>query len=146
MPHRLFAYGTLMIPEVFERVTGRPAPASPATLLGFVRRRVRGACYPGLRPEPGGRVEGTLYEALDTALVDALDRFEGSLYERRTLRVETVRGPRRAFVYAVPLRRQNALEASGWDPDEFRRLHLREFLGNDPGGRAHPEDDHGGVR
>ena len=45
---RLFAYGTLMLPDIWTAVTGRPAEPQPARLIGYACFRVAGADFPGI--------------------------------------------------------------------------------------------------
>ena len=58
---KLFTYGTLMFPEVWERISIGPFPSRPATLRGYSIFRVRDALYPGiLRSKNGAVVNGLL--------------------------------------------------------------------------------------
>lgn len=85
---RLFVYGTLMFPEVFEAVCGVRPAAQAASLQGYARRRVRDAVYPALVECAGARTDGLLLDAIDAAQWRQLDAFEGALYKRVTVHVE----------------------------------------------------------
>ena len=49
----VFAYGTLIFPEVVEIVVGRRPPKWDALLPGYRRARLDGRVYPGIVEEPG---------------------------------------------------------------------------------------------
>ncbi|OOF94328.1 hypothetical protein ASPCADRAFT_131874 [Aspergillus carbonarius ITEM 5010] len=104
--HVLFFYGTLMAPQILHRVIhGQAVPEpwqkalltiKPAILHDYRRHRVQGADYPGIVPVserddagagPGPSVLGTVVWGLTDGDVFRLDRFEGSEYEKRTVRV-----------------------------------------------------------
>jgi gamma-glutamylcyclotransferase (GGCT)/AIG2-like uncharacterized protein YtfP len=90
---------------------------------------VRGTHHPGIAPHAGAETTGTLYAEVDAAALAALDRFEGELYERRELEVETAAGARRrAFVWAVRPELRSVLTGEPWDRERFVASHLREWL------------------
>jgi len=126
---RLFAYGTLMLPEVMEIVAGRCFAARSATLAGYRRRLLRDRVYPGLVPAAGESVEGVLWEDLDAPALARIDRFEDAPYERLELRVTVAPGEScAAFVYLLrPEHRALATDAA-WHEAEFRASHLRDYL------------------
>lgn len=126
---RVFAYGTLEVAELVEALVGRRLPGEPAVLRGWARRMLRGAHYPGIAPRAGAETPGTLYAGVDAAELAALDRFEGELYERRQLEVETAAGARRrAFVWALRPELRSRLGEEPWDRERFVASHLREWL------------------
>lgn len=139
---RVFTYGTLAFAEVMEAVAGRASASEPATLDGFVRLRVRGAVYPGVRARAGATVDGVLYRGLDAAALARLDRFEGALYERRRLAVRLARGGAcEAWVYVVPDALAHRLADEPWDPERFRREHLPAYVAHCRGGRVAEEHE-----
>lgn len=129
MEAAFFAYGTLAFPEVMEAVTGRRFASGAAALPGFARYRVRGRVYPGVIAEKGGETAGCLYTGLGAATLALLDRFEGDLYERRSLAVQTVAStPVQAQVYVVPERLRAVLSDEPWSPEEFVTRELTRYL------------------
>ena len=125
----VFTYGSLQFPSVLGAVIGRVPASEPAVLEGFARFRVRDATYPGIVAAAGARTEGTVWRGLDAAALDALDRFEGALYERRLLPVRTRAGATlQAHVYVVADARRDVLGPDPWDPAAFERDHLAAFL------------------
>ena len=121
----LFAYGTLLFPEVLSAVTGLSLTAEPATLDGYVRRGVIGEIFPAIvEGDRHDRVAGALYVGLDDRAWGRLDRFEGDLYERRLVRIAT----RDAFTYVLASTWRHRLAAEPWDPAAFARDHLDAFL------------------
>ena len=124
----LFCYGSLEFAEVMREVTGRSFAGEPATLDGFARYRVRDADYPGLVPESGARTVGTLFRALDAVALAALDRFEGALYERKTLDVRRRGGNAAAQVYVVRESHRHTLSSEPWDKRAFARDRLAGFV------------------
>lgn len=128
-PARLFAYGTLMLPEVMEVVAGRRGGALPAVLRDHRRRLIRGAVYPALLPAAGESVAGVLWEGLDAGALGRLDRFEGPLYERALLRVTLASGEEReAFVYRLLPAHHTLASGEEWDEADFRARSLGAFL------------------
>lgn len=129
MAEAVFVYGTLLLPEVMEAVTGRAAPPRPARLVGFARRRLRGRSFPGLVEAPGTEVRGALHEGLDASALAVLDRFEGPLYERVRVRVELDDGGGAcAWTYALsPLGRPLAT-GDAWNLADFAARDLGAFL------------------
>ena len=121
----LFCYGTLEYVPVMRAATGREFSGEPAALDGFARYRVRAADYPGVVPEPGARTEGILFAGLDDAAIAALDRFEGPLYERRTLEVRLHDGRSAAAqVYVIREALRDTLSSEAWDKAGFARDRL----------------------
>ena len=92
MSTAIFTYGSLLFTEIMQAVTGKLFPSQSAVLRDYARYRVRGANYPGIVPAPGLSVEGQLYQDVDQAAVEHLDFFEGDLYRRISVDVDTESG------------------------------------------------------
>ncbi|KAG5979212.1 hypothetical protein E4U55_005413 [Claviceps digitariae] len=120
----------------------------PALLEGFCRHRVKFADYPGAVPEGGHQIRGVLVTGLTDANIDKLDFFEGSDYERRTVKVRELRkvgdedilGKEVSASVYVFLKVED-LEKREWDFEEFRREKMaiwtrRGFGDYDPNDRA----------
>ena len=117
---RLFAYGTLMCPEIMHQVAGPVPPARPALLHGFARHPVRGEVYPAITPESGRKIEGLLYQIADPLAWQRLDAFEGKMYLRAQVRVE-IRDKHMtdAQTYVVKPEYLHRLERVNWDYQHF---------------------------
>lgn len=126
---KVFAYGTLQIPEVMHAVTRKHFPAQPARLNGYARYGLVGRSFPGLRAEPGAATAGILYSRVGAEALRRLDDFEDDFYRRMTLSVITDSGEEAsAEVYVVPPEYYGLLTRYPWELDEFRRTGLREFM------------------
>ncbi len=114
-PDALFAYGTLLFPEVFEAVTGRQGRGAEAVLTDWAALRVRGEVYPGRRRAAGARTPGRVYAGLDPETWARLDAFEGELYELAVVEVACQDRLCRAGVYAIAESHQGRLSAERWN-------------------------------
>jgi gamma-glutamylcyclotransferase (GGCT)/AIG2-like uncharacterized protein YtfP len=126
---RLFAYGTLEIPELVRALLGRELAGEPARLEGWERFLLRGREYPGVVARPGACTPGVLYGGLDARAFALLDRFEGTRYERRELPVRSEEGAvLAAQVYVIPEAGRHLLGRLPWDRDRFAADSLAEWL------------------
>lgn len=125
----LFAYGTLQVPEVMQSVTGRAFAACPARLDGYSRHGLRGRSFPGIRPNPGHSVEGTLFADIDEESLRRLDAFEDDFYRRETVATVDADGNLRdAQAYVVREEAYGLLLPEDWDLRRFREACLERFL------------------
>jgi gamma-glutamylcyclotransferase (GGCT)/AIG2-like uncharacterized protein YtfP len=126
---RLFAYGTLMIEEIMETVTGRTFKSSDALLRGHVRYCIRDVLYPGIIKNKGSVVRGTVYYDIDDETMRRLDAFEDDIYERVAVEIITDDGNRLdAYTYRISERYESVLTAEVWEPEAFREKHMRSFI------------------
>jgi len=117
---KLFAYGTLMCPEVFEKVTGMsPRAVLPGQVKNHRCLQVRGEVYPGLIQGHGGVVEGLVY-TFPSYLWAVFDGFEGERYFKKPVTVHYENG-KRELVQAYLLRPEcrRLLSRSLWDINTF---------------------------
>lgn len=125
----LFTYGSLMFPAVWSRVVvGRYVP-QVATVHGFCRLAVKGETYPAAIPCPDQQIAGVLYTGITAADLLRLDRFEGSQYWRRPVRVDLDSGkfcP--AYIYLLRPSHYHLLASHPWDEAAFRHSGLPQFL------------------
>ncbi len=136
---KIFAYGTLMVPTVMRAVTGRDFTAQAARLRGYARFRIKDALYPGIVAQPHASIDGIVYIDLDHATLRRLDAFEGALYQRIRVRVETAGGtPVTAATYIVKPSFRRRLTSTPWSQEEFERRDLYAFLARYPGFRRLP--------
>jgi len=125
----IFAYGTLMIPEVMVAVTARKFRFEKAILRGYARFTVEGECYPGIMPVASAMTEGIVYLDVDERSLERLDQFEGDLYQRSPVSVETdERKIRDAETYAIKPEYKGCLSSKKWNVTEFSQKHLKAFL------------------
>jgi gamma-glutamylcyclotransferase (GGCT)/AIG2-like uncharacterized protein YtfP len=124
MRERIFCYGTLQFPEVMTFLIGGPLSREPARIDGYARRWMRDGPWPGLVPMPGSTVRGTCIE-VDSTILQLLDRYEGEEYERVTREVHTNAAILSAWVY---LPKAGLATEREWDPGQFAREHLQEYL------------------
>ncbi len=130
----LFAYGSLMFPEVWNRVTGLTTPGTPVRLTDHAARRLRDVNYPALIYAAGEETNGVLYADITPPVLAALDAFEGAFYERVMLGVLEEQGSATsAWVYRAASPRHPDILPERWEAPRFEREHLREFLRDDPG-------------
>lgn len=124
----LFAYGTLMDPEIMRKVALELPRREPGILRDHERKALRGRTYPGLRPKLGGSVEGILYWEVPPPAWERLDRFEGEMYIRTEVAV-LVRGGRMvaAWTYRIASGFEGELEDMEWDFVGFVRHSKSSF-------------------
>ena len=126
---RLFCYGTLMFPEVMQRVTGRHFEGSPVILDDYGCYTVNGHAFPGVVRESGAVTQGLVYVGIGDTLLHRLDLFEGDLDERRRVCVPATTGrPLQARAYVVPAASRGLLSRQSWDRQTFEREHTNTSL------------------
>ena len=84
MKRNIFAYGTLLVPDIWNSVVGESFPSEPAVLPGFEIFRVIGGDYPGIvkSERADAKVPGRVFYDLDEIAIGRLDAYEGTFYER----------------------------------------------------------------
>ncbi|HEY9052994.1 MAG TPA: gamma-glutamylcyclotransferase family protein [Gammaproteobacteria bacterium] len=125
----LFCYGTLEFPEIMFRVTGEIFPFESAWISDYARYRVKNQAYPGLVYEPGACTSGTLYHEIKPRHFKRLDAYEGILYSKQEIFIETECGELCcALVYLVPQQKKSVLSSQPWDKEHFERQSYYRFL------------------
>lgn len=127
MKNALFAYGSLMFPEVFKAVTGRLAGQKKARLSDWRRVTIRGETYPGALPAPGHQIEGILWCDLGEEEFRRLDEFETADYRRVPVEVYASGAVVPAQVYEWI--DQSRIGNEDWSVEEFVKTHLAGFYG-----------------
>jgi gamma-glutamylcyclotransferase (GGCT)/AIG2-like uncharacterized protein YtfP len=125
----VFAYGTLIFPDVMRAVTGRSFSSVPAVLQGYRRWRIEARTYPGIVAAQDHATDGCLYRGVDDGSLARLDVFEGELYERRRLRV-TREGEAivEAWSYVVAAHHEHRVSLQMWDAEDFLLEHGEAFI------------------
>jgi gamma-glutamylcyclotransferase (GGCT)/AIG2-like uncharacterized protein YtfP len=128
----VFTYGSLMYPQVWERVVRGRYRSALAALDGFRRHALAGVSYPGVVEQPGARVLGRVYFDVPADDLARLDAFESTEYQRCEADVTLLdtqapqaTQPVRAQLY-VYLRQARLLQQD-WDQARFERDHLADF-------------------
>lgn len=119
MSSHVFTYGSLMFPQVWERVVRGRYRSAPAGVHGHVRYALAGETYPGMIAHPVGTVEGVVYFDVDADDIAALDAFEGTEYARHALQAQLAGGesiPVHTYIYLLPHR----LSTLPWRPEAFQ--------------------------
>lgn len=101
----LFAYGTLLVPRIWEAVTGiPPGRTCEANLPGYQIFRIREGDFPGIveTGETRDTVSGRIFFDLSPDVIDRLDRYEDAFYERVDVSVLSVEGTDEAQTYRIP--------------------------------------------
>ena len=128
MQNSLFCYGTLMVPEIINRVVQHSVqPGTPAELKNFGCFKVRQQTFPGIRPANGETTYGMLYQELTTADIEHLDRYEGYLYSRERVRVSTSTNDHTAWCYLIKPEYYPELLQEMWDYQHFLNVDLANF-------------------
>ncbi len=128
MPVNIFAYGTLMLPEIVEALTGKCFTPRTAVLCGYSCYAFKDKCYPGIVEEKDGRVEGVFYHDIDERSLSIFDWFEDTLYERRLLTITVDGKNTQAFAYVVHEKYRHELDTVFWSPDTFIRDHAAGYV------------------
>lgn len=124
----LFAYGTLELPVVMSKLTGRHFDARAALLSGHARYLLAHYPYPAIVEDPGASVAGTVYLGLDAPALALLDAYEGNLYERCELSIGVDGAVMQAQCYVLRGEFHGLLSKAPWDRHEFESRHLASYL------------------
>lgn len=127
--HTIFVYGTLQFPEIMAAVAGAHFTGTAATLDGYRRYAVADAPFPGIAPDPRGRVDGLVYAGLDGAALERVDDFEGEPYRRETVAVRAEDGRTvAADTYVIRPDWRSILLDRAWDAEAFARQWHDHYL------------------
>ncbi len=143
----VFAYGTLMFPEVWRCLAGALPQTEPAIIDHFARfeATIRTWCnFPYVTPRQGASVDGVLVHNITPEQLARLDWFEeeGEYYVRKTIHEIRVNGERRTLevqLYEIGPGLGEQIDRfadeqdvsrteKAWNPATFRDLHLAEYL------------------
>lgn len=121
----LFVYGTLQLPSVVLKLTGKFFETDEAVLTGFKRYCVRNCDYPAIIPNREAKVSGLLLKNVDDISLQAIDYFEGNEYTKQKVTVIVAGKDISAFTYIWNLGKE-LLEDKDWDINFFKKnfLHL----------------------
>lgn len=126
----VFTYGSLMFPEVWQRVVRGNYASRKAYVSGMRRFAVKDELYPAVvEGKVEDRVDGVLYGGLNESDLMLLDVFEGDQYVRQTVTVTLEGGETaQAEVYVFKAQFRNLLEGRDWDAGQFGLQYLQEFI------------------
>jgi gamma-glutamylcyclotransferase (GGCT)/AIG2-like uncharacterized protein YtfP len=122
----IFTYGSLMFPEIWQRVVRGSYRAQSATAAGFIRYALSDDTYPGMIAQVGATVDGLLYLDVNAQDVAALDAFEGAEYRRDNVTVVLASGesvPAGTYIFTATHR----LSTVAWEPEAFQ---MTRFIGS----------------
>lgn len=127
----LFAYGTLMFPQIIRTVIDRVPSSVSAVAHGYARLEVTGQSFPGMieaASTPGATVSGMLYENLTPEEWQLLNDYESAFYVLSEIQVERDGHSVPALTYLVVPSERGLLSDSPWEEDVFRKKYLPTYF------------------
>jgi len=132
----VFAYGTLLFPEIVEALIGRVPTMKEATLSGYRRCYIddpkRVAKGPAITPEQGSSVLGKVLVGLNARELRILDFYESNAkgYEiaHETVTFSDGSGSASVKVYVADETLRLSLSKDGWSEADFAAKHLNYYL------------------
>uniref|UniRef100_I1Q506 Putative gamma-glutamylcyclotransferase n=1 Tax=Oryza glaberrima TaxID=4538 RepID=I1Q506_ORYGL len=127
--HSVFVYGSLMQDEVVRTIIKRVPPSSPALLPNYHRFNIKGRIYPAILPVQSKKVAGKVITGVTDAELQILDEFEDVEYVRTRVEIsltdtsETMLAD--TYVWADA---EDPNLYGEWDFEEWKRLHMKDFL------------------
>ncbi|MFJ7567852.1 gamma-glutamylcyclotransferase family protein [Herminiimonas sp. NPDC097707] len=115
----IFTYGSLMFPEIWQRIVRGDYRSTPATAHGYVRYVLTDDTYPGMIVCPKAAVEGVLYLDVTAQDVAALDAFEGSEYRRALIDV-VIKSEENVVACTYIFMEEERLSSLSWEPQAFQ--------------------------
>lgn len=120
-----------MFADVFEAVAGVSMKSELCMLPGYERLKLAGQVYPGIREKKRSLVQGFIYKGLSQSQLHRLDQYEGDEYLRELVLVRNEHHRYySAWVYVLAPKYHKMLSNEIWDPSEFERHYLNEYLTN----------------
>jgi gamma-glutamylcyclotransferase (GGCT)/AIG2-like uncharacterized protein YtfP len=129
--NNVFAYGTLMMQEVFTIVTGREHDQIPARVYGFSRYSFRDRVYPAMVASSGADfVDGVIYACLPKDSIEALTDFEDQRYRKITVNAELKESgvKTEAAAFVLPNDSASLIRETEWSLAEFTEKNLESYL------------------
>lgn len=122
----IFTYGSLMFPQIWQRVVRGNYRSAPATAPGYARYALADDTYPGMIARPQTTVEGVLYFDVDAQDIAALDAFEGSEYRRDQIDV-VIDSSEIVIACTYIFMAEQRLSSLPWEPQAFQ---MSRFIGS----------------
>nr|CAD1827661.1 unnamed protein product [Ananas comosus var. bracteatus] len=114
---------------------GRPCPpqssppSSPASLNGYHRFSIKGRVYPAILPVESKKVTGKVLMGITDPELVVLDTFEDVEYLRRTVEISLIDSSETLLADTYVWGNQDDPDLYGdWDFEEWKRLHMKDFL------------------
>ncbi|XXG57938.1 hypothetical protein AAC387_Pa04g0381 [Persea americana] len=127
--HSVFVYGSLLADEVVHVLLKRVPDSSPAILNNFHRFSIKGRVYPAILPVENKKVTGRVLLGITDPELGVLDTFEDVEYERKAVEVSLVDNFQKLTAYAYVWANKNDANLYGdWDFEEWKRLHMNDFV------------------
>jgi gamma-glutamylcyclotransferase (GGCT)/AIG2-like uncharacterized protein YtfP len=126
----LFVYGTLMLPEIWHKITKEDRFNDKALLSGFFRSKLNGEVYPGIHKKNGCFVNGVIYYDVSNLAIKKLDIFEGERYRRIRINVNVKNRSIQADTYELSTNFHHLLTGEEWNLEEFIRSGNDHFMKN----------------
>ncbi len=132
----LFCYGTLMYRPLLEHLTARGINCEAAQLPDFSCRKVKRADYPAIAPSVDSVVSGLLVRGVPPAAWQPLDRYEGEMYRRTMVFVQTADGEQvEAWTYVIRPRYLARMGQRNWQyspaAENYAKAQLEAMLDAD---------------
>ncbi|XP_006657314.3 AIG2-like protein D [Oryza brachyantha] len=127
--HNVFVYGSLMADEVVRAIIKRVPASSPALLPNYHRFNIKERIYPAILPAQSKKVAGKVIMGVTDAELHILDEFEDVEYVRRKVEIsltdtsETMLAD--TYVWADA---EDPNLYGEWDFEEWKKLHMKDFL------------------
>lgn len=121
-PEALFAYGSLLFPEVLQALLGRVPESTPATVAGWRVAALPGRVYPALIAAEA-IAKGRLLTDLTGQEWRIIDAFEDHVYDLRRL---TLTDGRHGWTYVCT--DESDVSPDDWDISQFERRDLTAYI------------------
>ncbi|CAD6338436.1 unnamed protein product [Miscanthus lutarioriparius] len=127
--HNVFVYGSLMADEVVRTILKRVPPAAPALLPNYHRFNIKGRIYPAILPVESKRVAGRVITGVTDEELQLLDAFEDVEYTRTRVEISLTDSSEKMLADAYVWSDAEDPNLYGeWDFEEWKKLHMKDFL------------------
>jgi gamma-glutamylcyclotransferase (GGCT)/AIG2-like uncharacterized protein YtfP len=123
----IFVYGTLQLPGIVKKLTGKSFTSKPAVLPGYKRCCVKGCDYPAVIQENDAETTGLVMKNVDDRSLDIISFYEGDEYEKRNVTVFMDGEPKDVLTF-VWVKGTDLLENKEWDLHAFRKKSLEHYI------------------
>ena len=127
--HSVFVYGSLMAEEVVTAILKRVPASSPALLTNYHRFNVKDRIYPAILPVENKKVAGKVMMGISDAELIVLDAFEDFEYVRRRVQISLTDTSETMHADTYVWSDAEDPDLYGeWDFEEWKRVHMKDFL------------------